>query len=402
LFLGADALGAALRSPDLPDLLRIFAVYPLCMLPTVAVEAALLTVNRPATATIFSAAMRLVAFGALVVPIWRKSPLPYAVGWWMVASAVAGVVAIGLTLSTVRGQAVRWSPSMLRDVWRFSLPLVALTAISLCGTYLDRFLVSHFFGVATFGTYANATVEVPTVTTVTNATAVVLMAEFARCAAAGEHGRMLATWRSATTKTAVLVLASFGFLAFWGHETMRLLFSQRFADSGAIFTIYVWAMPLYLFALRPLYVAMGATRVLAWLTAADVVAGSLLMVILGRLYGAPGIALGVVAAGYLGATLWLLVFTRRIVPVALRAFMPWRDIGVTLLVALGAGGAVRLAHDLLAPPWPPLVDYLAALGVYLPLYALGLRLVGLWGVVPMPWRRRQRLEAGGQRSEVGG
>ncbi len=370
LFFGAELLGHVLGNPELPDLLRIFAVYPLFMLPTMAVEGTLLHAGRPLLVVLFTMAMRLGMFCALVLPtlIWH-APLAQTIRIWMGVGSVMWAIALALMLSTVRGLPLAWRREMLKDEWHFSLPLTGVTLLVLGFNYLDRFLVSHYFGAATFGIYANAAIDVPTVSMVANALSAVLTAEFSRRTSEGDAESLLPLWHHAVTRLAVLIFASLGFLAFWPHETMRLLFSSAYAASGGLFAVLVWLIPLRLVAMQPLYVALGATRQLALLMAADLVLGVICMVLGAQLFGLYGIAAGSLCAAYLGTAFGCYVFAYRLTHIGWRRFLPWRQIGIALGLALAAGALSRV---ITLARWPELITYLAALLLFLAAYALGL------------------------------
>jgi O-antigen/teichoic acid export membrane protein len=375
LYFGSETLGRLLGSARLPGLLRIFAIYPFFMLTTMAVEGTLLNANRPVPTVIFGTLIRVGMFCALVIPTTLGASLEHTLRIWMVVGAVMCVIAIALMLSTVRGLPFIWRRSMLRDEWAFSLPLAGVTLLSLSSTYLSRFLVSNVFGATAFAVYVNATIEIPTVTTVTNAAAAVMTAEFSRRAAVGEMGALLAIWHRATTRLAVILFASFGFLAYWGHETMLMLFSERYADSGIIFSILVWVIPLHLSTTQPLYVALGATRQLVVINVIRVVVMAICVLAGGRLLGLPGMAVGSVTAGYLGVMLSIYVLSCRLTDIGWRNFLPWRRVGMVLLLALACGGISRGLFVLLMQSWPAPASYVTALLVFLLCYTGGLYLL---------------------------
>ncbi|HEY3378031.1 MAG TPA: hypothetical protein VGL77_11120 [Armatimonadota bacterium] len=396
LYTGAAGVGRLLGSPLLGDLLRVFAIYPIFMLPTLAVEGTLLHANRPAAVVIFNASVRVGMFCALVIPIFYHATLVQAITVWMVEAGVMWGIALALMFSTVRGVRAAWKREMLHDEWGFSLPLAAVTLIAISSNYVDRFLVSHAFGSAMFGVYTNGTIEIPTVTMVTNATAVVLMAEFSRRTSVGDFDGVLPIWHRAMVKMGVLIFASLGFLAFWGHETMQILFSNRFADSGTIFSIYVWIVPLLLFAMQPLYVSIGATRVLIAVTAFDLCVGTACVLFFGHYFGMIGMAFGAIFSKYIGTSLWVHWYVRWITKIGWVAFMPWKKIATILVTAVLAGGMSRLLHFWLTPTLPMLAEYVVAILVYLPLYAIGLYFTHLLdAVVParfLPARGMTRKE----------
>jgi len=393
MYFGANLLGRLLGNVMLPELLRTFAVYPFFMLPTLAVEGTLLHANRPLSTVIFNTLIRLGMFCALVIPSMLHASLAQTIRIWMGVGAVMWVAAIALMLSTVRGLPSVWQRSMLRDEWTFSLPLFGVTVLTIAANNIDRFLVSNTFGAAAFGIYANATIDIPTVTTVTTAVSTVLMAEFSRRVARGEMSEMLAIWHRAVTRSAVLIFASLGFLAYWAHETMRLLFSSRYAESGVIFSVYVWVIPIKLIAAQSLFVALGATRVLAGITAIGLVMGAVFVFTGGHFFGLPGMALGTVTAGYLNMVIATYVLSQKLTDIGLRNFLPWRRVGAILLLALVAGGISRGLFFLVMRHWPMLLAYGAALIVFLLCYTGGLFFLNLHHLLipPRVLRRFQRV-----------
>ena len=260
---------------------------------------------------------------------------------------------------------------------------------NLASTNMDRFLVTHFFGAAIFGIYSNASVEIPTVSVVMQATNVVLLAEYSRLTAVNDEHGLHTLWRSANIKTAILVLASLGFLAFWARETMLLVFSRRFAESGEIFRILVWTIPLYIVSLRSLFIAHGATLLVLRLTIIGLGISLLCTLTGGRFFGIHGIATGLVIGGYLINALWIGTYIRHFSAAGWQRFLPWRELGTILLLTLLAGGITRLLGDLVVTAWPLLAVYAIAVPVYLLLYFAGLYVTGLYHfILPARFRRQ--------------
>jgi len=400
LYFGAETLGRLLGSAKLPGLLRIFAIYPFFMLTTMAVEGTLLNANRPVPTVIFSTLIRIGMFCSLVIPIQFGVSLEHTLQIWMGLGAVICVVAIALMLSTVRGLPFVWRPAMLRDEWTFSLPLAGVTLLAIATTYLSRFLVSHAFGVAAFAIYINASIDIPTVTTVTNAASAVLTAELSRRVSLGEMKAMLAIWHRATIRLAVIIFASFGFLVYWGNETMRLMFSARYAESGIIFSILVWAIPLRLGTLQPLFVALGLTRILVALNVIGLVLVSIGVIIGGHFLGLPGVAAGTVISGYFDVMVSIYVLAEKLTGIGWRNFMPWRRVGILLLLSLACGGISRGLFILLMQSWPALASYVAALLVFLSCYLGGLYLLRLHDLL-IPAGLLQRFQRAPSSTAVG-
>jgi len=287
--------------------------------------------------------------------------------------ALMWLSALALMYSCVHGHAPVWRPEMLKHEWAFSLPLAIGTLVAVSASYLDRILVSHFFGAEQFGIYTNASVEVPTVSMITNATGVVLLAEFSRRASRGELAGIMPVWHQAMLKAGLWIFASFGFLAFWGVETMRILFSDRFADSGSLFAVMVWSIPSKLLTFSALYISIGLTGMMVGITLSGLVLEIFLLLLFGRLYGLQGMALGVVVSYYLVVVVAIHCYVRRVTQVGWRAFLPWKRLGLAMVASLAAGAVSRIVPLLAHGHLHVLAVYLLAMALYLGVYLLMLQ-----------------------------
>jgi len=377
LFLGAQILGRVLQSPLLPPLLRVFALYPFFMLPTVAVESAMLHHNRPIASVLFSIFSRVGMFCSLVVPSLLHAPLQTIIWIWVGMAGLMSIIALLLIFSTVRGYPLTWHKNMLEEELRFSFPLALANLLMLSGIYLDRFVISHLYGTDTFAVYNNATIIIPTLGIVANASAVVLMAELSKRTSMGDYNSFLQIWHDATTKAAVLLFAAMGFLAFWSHETISLLFSSRFAESGEVLFIYVWSIPALLVIVQSLFVSMGATRMMLKIPIVVLFFEVVLIFSFHYLFGFLGIAIAAVLARYLGALYGSHLFVRRVTNIGWKRYMPWVKLGVLLLTALCAGALSRIVMLTPIRLMPEIVRYGIELLVFFAIYLVGLHVVRL-------------------------
>ncbi|MHB9109758.1 MAG: lipopolysaccharide biosynthesis protein [Armatimonadota bacterium] len=384
LFFGAELIGALLHSPLLPPLLRIFALYPFFMLPTVCVESAMLHYERPTAVVAFNMIARVGMFCSLVVPSLLTAHLTDVsvrltiIMWsWVGMAGVVWLLAMVMIFSTVKGLSFTWRREMLREEWAFSMPLAVGNLLLLSGVYLDRFLISNLYGTDAFSIYNNATIVILTLGMVGNASSVVLTSEFSKRTSKGDYDSFLKIWNAAMMKAAVVLFAAMGFLAFWAHDTMSLLFSSRFAASGDILLIYVWSIPALLVIMQSLFVSMGATRMMLTITLVGLFLQVACVFGFYYLFGFYGIAVGAVVARFLGVIFGLHVFVKKVTNIGWKPFMPWIMLSVTLLTALSAGALSRVVILIPIQSLPAMLWYAIALVVFVVLYVGGLHLVRL-------------------------
>lgn len=384
LFLGADWIGKALHSPLLPPLLRIFALYPFFMMPTVCVESAMLHYDRPMASVGYNMVARLGMFCSIVIPSLLTEHLADVslqltiIMWsWVGMAGLAWLLAVLTIFSTVKGREIAWRREMLREELAFSFPLAVGNLLLLSGVYLDRFLVSNLYGTDAFSIYNNATIVILTLGMVGNASSTVLTSEFSKRTSAGDYSSFLKIWNNATMKAAVIIFAAMGFLAFWPQATMSLLFSSRFAASGDVLLIYVWSIPALLIILQSLFVSMGATQLMLWIMLVALVMQVICITVCYFMFGFLGIAIGAVAARYLGLLFGAHIFVKKVTNIGWKRFMPWIKLTVAMLTALSAGAMSRLVILTPISSLSPTLGYGIALVVFIGLYLGGLHLVRL-------------------------
>lgn len=377
LFFGAEVIGRLLHSPLLPPLLRIFALYPFFMLPTVCVESAMLHYDRPTASVVFNMIARVGMFCSIVIPSLLHTSLTLIMWSWVGMAGLVWVVAMLMIFSTVNGLSFTWHREMLREEMAFSVPLAVGNLLLLSGVYLDRFLVSNLYGTDAFSIYNNATIVILTLGMIGNASSVVLTSEFSKRTSRGDYASFLKIWNTAMMKAAVILFAAMGFLAFWTHDTMSLLFSQRFAASGEVLLIYVWSIPALLVIMQSLFVSMGATRMMLWITLVGLAMQAACVFGFHYLFGFYGIAIGAVTARYLGVIFGSHIFVNKVTSIGWKQFMPWVKVTVSLITALSAGALSRLVTFTPIHSLPPIVGYGIAFVVFVLLYLGGLHLVRL-------------------------
>ena len=377
LFFCANLLGTILKSPLLPPLLQIFALYPFFTLPTMAVESVMLHHNRPIYSVIFNIAGRVGMFCSLVIPSLLGADLDVVVWAWVGMAVIMWVIALVLMLSSVHGLPLIWNREMFRDEMRFSIPLAITTLFALAAVYLDRFLVSNLYGSGRFGIYNNATIIIPSLGMVANAGSAVLMAEVSKRTSAGDFTSFLPIWHNAMMKAAVILFSAQGFLFFWKNETMHVLFSHRFAESAEIFAIYVWIIPASMFIIQSIFVAMGATRMYLIVPIVGLVLQVISISVCWYWLGFIGIAVGAVVGRYLGIFVASYLFVNKLTTIGWKRFMPWIKLLVSMLTALSAGALSRLLLYTPIRELPLLMIFGIGLLVYLGLYVLGMHFVRL-------------------------
>ncbi len=315
LFIFSGMIADLLRNPELSRGLKYFSPVPALLLPTLGIEGIFSTYQKTPYIALFNVISKLLMLLLVVLPVILISrDYLTAVLGWIVASAVI----LGLTLYfkgiPFRGVAMEKPALTLREVLRFSLPLVAASIAGVTYSAANQFYVSRYFGPAVFAEFTNGFFEIPLVGMITGATSNVLMPLFSRLVhEKSEVSRITDLWRSALEKSAVLIYPTVIFFLFFARELVVLVYSDAYAVSAKYFLV---AMSLNFFNIiifAPLLISLGETRFYAWMNYGQMVAIWVVDYLLVLFFASPlYLAIASVAINVIGIALSIWYSARRI------------------------------------------------------------------------------------------
>lgn len=296
LFLGADALGEAYGNPQrLPLMLRLFAVYATFMIPVFAVDGILLTYRRPDYLVAFNAVTRAGIVAALAVPPALGYSIEVSMAAWAAVGVAQGLWGLRIVRRFVFDEqpgTPAYTPAERRALDRFIVPAVGTAGVGSVPWYIDRWLVSSWYGAAGMAVYANGTIENPLAGVVTAAASPVLTQAFSahsRTPDAAEAREIAGLWRRANLRVSALTLPASVWLIAVAPTLVRLLFGEGYDEAIPIFRF--WAVTTYLQTVLtgPFFVGFG----LAGLQFTGMVLSAIISV--------PALALATSAFGIVGA-----------------------------------------------------------------------------------------------------
>ncbi len=336
LYFGADFIGRAWNSPELPPLLRAFAPYPILMLPIVAMENVLVILNRAATVAAFNALAKLMQFTVVVTPIWFGAAMVSSVRLWVILAGVELVVAMLLMQMPMRGLPVRFRLGHLRDQYVYALPFGLAAFFGAFAYYADKIMVNVLRGPEQYAVYVNGAIELPVVGVISVAVTMSITPSLVAYAKEGRQAEFLQLWYRAQEKVAVILFALLGWLIFFAPEAVTLLFSRKYAEAALLFQIFLLLVPARLCSFQSIMVPLR----LNWAYASvQVVQSSLAYVLCGILlsqFGLVGAAVGAVVTVYTAIAIYGLVSARAL---GIRTIDIWsfRRLSLNLALAFGAG-----------------------------------------------------------------
>lgn len=263
LFVGSTFIARWMNNPDLALALRIFSIVPLLLLPTMGLEGILSTYQRTKFMALYTVLTRTFMLMCVALPV-----MIFGVGYigaiigFVVSSAISCALALYLKYLPVRNEGDEQSSISIREIFRFSLPILYA---SLWGTIIhsaDQFFVSRYFGREVFAEFANGSTELPFVGMILGACSAVLSPIFSRMS----HERVdpkkevFPIWMSVFEKTAKLTYPIVLFCWFFADSLMTVLYGGKYEVSHQYFRIKLLTYFFTLIVYAPLLINIGKVK----------------------------------------------------------------------------------------------------------------------------------------------
>ena len=263
LFVFAPQIAAFLKNPDLVKALKVFAIVPFLLLPTMGLDGILATFKQTkflAFYNILTNVFKLLCV-ALPVMIWD---LGYVEALWgfVAASFVTFLLALYLKFYPVRKQANEKCSISYKEIFKFSIPLLTASLWGILINSADQFFISRYFGNEVFADFSNGSMELPFVGMITGACATVLSPIFSRMSheKVDPKKEIYPLWMSVFEKTAKLIYPIVIYCMVFADVAMAVLYGQKYVTSDNYFRIKLIANFFTLIVYGPLIINIGKVK----------------------------------------------------------------------------------------------------------------------------------------------
>lgn len=263
LYLGAPVIANVLQNPKLVSSMRLFAIVPVFILPTMGIEGIMSTYKKNYINAIYTIITRIIMLMLVVFPvvIYRADCNTAIIGF-----ALSSIITciIGLIVKRIPFIGVESVNSQLSygEIFRFSFPLMLAGLGGIAIKSADQFFVSRYFGSEVFADFANGSTDLPFVGMILSAAATVLLPEFSRSLAGGKdaYQDIIDLWRRTAVKSALILYPLIVFSMFFSSEIMVFLYGNLYAVSAVYFLIILIVDLFTIAPYYPIIIALGATK----------------------------------------------------------------------------------------------------------------------------------------------
>lgn len=263
LFVFAPQIAVLLNNPDLTKALRIFAVVPFLMLPTMGLDGVLATFKQTrfiALYNILTNVFKLLCVG-LPVMFWNLGYVEALIGF-VIASVITFLLALYLQYYPVRNIESEKCKISYKEIFQFSIPLLVASLWGLIIASADQFFVSRYFGSEVFADFSNGSMELPFVGMIMGACATVLSPIFSRMnhEKVDPKKEIYPLWMSVFEKTVKLTYPLVIYCMVFADVVMVVLYGNKYVTSDYYFRIKLITNFFTLIAFGPLLINIGKVK----------------------------------------------------------------------------------------------------------------------------------------------
>lgn len=367
MYLSAGWIAHAFDNPAIEPLLKVFGLFTMLILPARPLRGILVNFGRANLYAIFTLIDQALLLSICVGVLLLGGDLT-AVVFGLVGLAglhLLGFIVMVLYVLVLRPQPMPEADADAGELMNsvgikamlvYALPVGFSWIVDALNVMFDKLIAATYFSLEDFARYANGAFHVPLVSTVVASTNSVLLPEYVRMHRKGDIAGILRLWHKSVLATAILFLPIVAFLVAFATPFVTMMFSATYADSATIFQVYVLAMVPRMTYYSYVLLGMGLSKDQLVGSVVSLVANVVVSIVLVKLIGVLGPAVGTVVAD-IALALYYLARIRKAAGVSFAQVFPWWRLGK--LMATSAAAAA-LCYPV---QWLPIEASLAVLAL---------------------------------------
>lgn len=263
LFLGSGLIADILNNAKLDVSIKLFALTPLFLLPTMGLEGVLACFQKSKLYAIYLLITRIMTVLFVAFPVmFYKADCNTAVIGFSISSFISCLISFSLMRNPFKR--VRGVPSEItyREIFSFSIPLMLASWWGVLIKSADQFYISRFFGEAAFAEYTNGSFELPIVPMVLGAGATVLLPLFSEYALdlIGNKEKIIQLWKNTLKKSTFILFPLVSYSWVFATLIMTLLYGEKYPNSGIFFSIFLIKDFFSITQYYPIMIAIGENK----------------------------------------------------------------------------------------------------------------------------------------------
>lgn len=263
LFVFSPQIAVFLNNPELTKAIRIFAIVPFFLLPTMGLDGILATFKQSKFIALYHILTNIFKLLCVALPvmIWDLGYEQALMGF-VVSSFITFLLALYLKFLPVKNEGNEKCEVTYNDIFKFSIPLLTASLWGILIHSADQFFISRYFGKEIFAEFSNGSMELPFVGMIVGACATVLSPIFSRLSheKVDPKKEVYPLWMSVFEKTAKLIYPLVIYCMVFADVVMVTLYSGKYVDSQNYFRIKLITNFFTLISYGPLIINIGKVK----------------------------------------------------------------------------------------------------------------------------------------------
>lgn len=260
MFLGSPLIAQLLKNPDLELALKYFSPTPLFLMPVVGLDCILASYKKTQFLAIYSISTKLFTLLCIVLPVMLfHGSYVHAIIGFDIASFITFLVALYLRNIPTKGIPIEKTTITIRDILRFSIPLMIASIWMMIFQSANQFFVSRYYGNEVFADFSNGFIEFPIIPMVVNSVATVLMPIFSGMIV-NNREEVKNVWTSALSKSVKIIYPMAVFSVVFSSLIMMCFYGDIYQTSGVYFMIKNFEGFFVIIPFYPILLALGKTK----------------------------------------------------------------------------------------------------------------------------------------------
>ncbi|UCH84388.1 MAG: oligosaccharide flippase family protein [Candidatus Latescibacterota bacterium] len=350
-----------------------FCLFTLFMMVSRVMEKLFVAEQQPEKQGIFVAAAYGLQALTVILTVWLTQRLDLVL-WALVAFAFLRMaVTLLYCVPTYRLSLSDCSIRTFKEQLSYAIPLGFATIVLLVFAQTDKYVIIYFLGREAFAVYSIGAYQLPVVDIVRISIMNVVFPVMAKHQKKGETGEILALWRRATLKTAIVFFPIFVFLEVSARPFITILFTEDYVDAAPIFMIYLLIFLRSTLDTTTVLMVFKETAFMFKVNLISVLCHIVFCVSMYKAFGWLGVPTATVVANVVQNTVNM-VKSARLLETPVYKLMPWGQLALRFLVAATLGTGLYFGY-LVYP-----------IDTFIKLAAAGICFIGVYAVLCLVFR----------------
>jgi len=224
----------------------------------------------------------------------------------------------------------------------FAIPIILTTTVDIVSRWLDKFVVSSFFGAETFGVFFVGAIEIPFIAVLVASVYSVISPLLNSFHHKGEMDKLIRLVNTTFKLLAKIVWPLFIYCFVFAGLLITVVFRENFAGAVLPFRIYLMLVPLRIASYGIILIALGKPQTVFRAAVLALLLNLVLNIVLAMTIGYVGPALATVISTYFHVFILIVVILRQ-TGASLSDLVPFRQL---IAIAITGGFAVLIAFTL--------------------------------------------------------